>query len=84
MFAKMAGALGVAFGGAMVAAVALSCAVPSVAVAAETMPGGSVVVTRSRGYHRDALRCPCGTVAVCVGPKGGSYCITDKGKKRYL
>jgi micrococcal nuclease len=27
--------------------------------------------------------CPCGSVAVCTGPKGGHFCVTENGKKRY-
>lgn len=27
--------------------------------------------------------CPCGGAASCTGPKGGSYCITNGGKKKY-
>lgn len=28
-------------------------------------------------------RCPCNGGNVCVGPRGGRYCITSGGKKRY-
>lgn len=28
--------------------------------------------------------CPCSGSKVCVGPRGGRYCITSGGKKRYL
>lgn len=31
----------------------------------------------------DSMTCPCGSPAVCVGPKGGRYCVTIDGKKRY-
>lgn len=27
--------------------------------------------------------CPCGGGKVCVGPRGGRYCITSSGNKRY-
>lgn len=27
--------------------------------------------------------CPCNGGAVCVGPRGGRYCITSGGRKRY-
>jgi hypothetical protein len=27
--------------------------------------------------------CPCGSGKVCVGPRGGRYCITSGGNKRY-
>jgi len=28
--------------------------------------------------------CPCSGSKVCVGPRGGRYCITSGGNKRYL
>lgn len=31
-----------------------------------------------------AESCPCGTGAICEGPRGGRYCIADGGGKRYL
>ena len=27
--------------------------------------------------------CACGSGKVCVGPRGGRYCITSSGRKRY-
>lgn len=27
--------------------------------------------------------CPCGSGAICTGPKGGQFCISRDGKKRY-
>jgi micrococcal nuclease len=27
--------------------------------------------------------CPCGSTAVCTGPRGGQYCIKPNGKKQY-
>lgn len=27
--------------------------------------------------------CPCGSGHVCIGPRGGRYCITSGGNKRY-
>lgn len=27
--------------------------------------------------------CPCGSGKVCVGPRGGRYCVTSGGNKRY-
>lgn len=28
-------------------------------------------------------KCPCNGGEVCVGPRGGRYCITGNGRKRY-
>lgn len=28
--------------------------------------------------------CPCGAAVSCTGPKGGTYCMTNGGKKKYL
>ncbi|MBY8823445.1 SH3 domain-containing protein [Sphingomonas colocasiae] len=36
---------------------------------------------RSRGY--DGGGCPCSGSRVCIGPRGGRYCITSGGNKRY-
>lgn len=30
-----------------------------------------------------AAACPCGSGAICTGPKGGLFCVTPEGKKRY-
>lgn len=38
---------------------------------------------RSRGLYDGGGSCPCGGVGVCVGPRGGRYCITSGGNKRY-
>lgn len=27
--------------------------------------------------------CPCSGTKLCVGPRGGKYCIAPSGKKRY-
>ena len=27
--------------------------------------------------------CPCGSAVICTGPKGGHYCMTQSGVKRY-
>lgn len=29
-------------------------------------------------------RCPCGSGSVCTGPRGGRFCITSGGNKRYM
>ncbi len=44
---------------------------------------------RTRGYTPMNFRgtttgeCPCNGGRVCVGPRGGRYCITSSGNKRY-
>lgn len=44
---------------------------------------------RTRGYTPMNFRgatsgeCPCNGGKVCVGPRGGRYCITSSGNKRY-
>jgi hypothetical protein len=37
---------------------------------------------RSRSNHIDGT-CPCSGNRVCIGPRGGRYCITSGGNKRY-
>lgn len=34
----------------------------------------------TEGY---AAACPCGSGTICTGPKGGHFCVTPEGKKRY-
>ena len=34
--------------------------------------------------HAVTSTCPCSGAHVCVGPRGGRYCITAGGKKRYM
>lgn len=38
----------------------------------------------SRPVARSGSSCPCGTGSVCTGPRGGRYCMTSGGNKRYL
>lgn len=44
---------------------------------------------RARGFNISTPRgttsgsCPCNGGDVCVGPRGGRYCITSSGRKRY-
>jgi micrococcal nuclease len=35
------------------------------------------------GGTSTAADCPCGSGAICTGPKGGQFCVTPEGKKRY-
>lgn len=39
--------------------------------------------SRSRGLYGGGGSCPCSGANICVGPRGGRYCITSGGNKRY-
>lgn len=39
--------------------------------------------SRSRGLYDEGGSCPCSGSNICVGPRGGRYCITSGGNKRY-
>lgn len=45
--------------------------------AAEAAEVGAVKVEQA------ATACICGTGVMCTGPRGGSYCLTESGNKRY-
>lgn len=55
--------------GQIMPAVMVSTAAPAGTEAAEKMP--------------DALACPCDSGMWCTDPRGGVYCVTIDGKKRY-
>lgn len=38
---------------------------------------------RSNSYNFGGSSCPCSGRNICVGPRGGRYCITSGGNKRY-
>lgn len=44
---------------------------------------GSSSTRRSAYSNPDAGTCPCRGNHVCIGPRGGRYCITSGGNKRY-
>lgn len=35
-------------------------------------------------YHSQPDNCPCSGYNICIGPRGGKYCITSGGNKRYV
>jgi endonuclease YncB( thermonuclease family) len=35
-------------------------------------------------HEADAAACPCGSGAICVGKRGGRYCLRENGTKKYL
>ena len=39
--------------------------------------------SRARGAYYGGGSCPCSGSNICVGPRGGRYCITNGGSKRY-
>jgi hypothetical protein len=43
----------------------------------------STPARRSRSSYIDDDTCPCSGNRVCIGPRGGRYCITSGGNKRY-
>jgi hypothetical protein len=51
----------------------------------EARPGrsGRSSPTRSRRSRSTGGSCPCSGPNVCIGPRGGRYCITSGGNKRY-
>lgn len=55
------------------------------------VPSGSSRPSSSRGSNPSSMprsnynnnSCPCSGSRICVGPRGGRYCITSGGNKRY-
>lgn len=46
-------------------------------------PSGSTNRRSSNRYDYGGNTCPCSGSNVCIGPRGGRYCITSGGNKRY-
>lgn len=42
------------------------------------------VVESPVNYRQGSGHCACSSDSVCTGPRGGRYCMTASGKKRYL
>lgn len=65
----------------------LLCATPDCWTATQSQPVHRNVVPRSqpapRPKYKSNASCPCSSGRVCIGPRGGRYCITSGGKKRY-
>ena len=58
--------------------------VPAAGRGAEKLPGKQSALSSPRSTTASsAAGCPCGGGKVCVGPRGGRYCITSGGSKRY-
>ena len=45
--------------------------------------GNTSSTRRSRSNYSGSSSCPCSGNHVCIGPRGGRYCITSGGNKRY-
>ncbi len=48
-----------------------------------TKKGSSSRTSRPTYNRSNASGCPCSGNRVCIGPRGGRYCITSGGNKRY-
>ncbi|HHZ8330796.1 hypothetical protein [Pseudomonas aeruginosa] len=35
-------------------------------------------------FLQNSSECTCGTSTLCMGPRGGVYCVTPSGKKSYV
>lgn len=47
------------------------------------LSGSAAATAPRRSSPPGAAGCPCSGSRVCVGPRGGRYCITSGGNKRY-
>lgn len=57
---------------------------PQRSYSSDSSGGSSAGSSRSRARgHPDGGICPCSGNNVCIGPRGGRYCITSGGNKRY-
>jgi hypothetical protein len=56
----------------------------SLTTRSRTSPARATAKRRTRsGFGSSSGSCPCGSGHICVGPRGGRYCITSGGNKRY-
>lgn len=47
-----------------------------------SLPTEAATKSRSKS-GKSATSCPCSGSKLCVGPRGGKYCHTATGKKKY-
>ena len=53
--------------------------------AAKESPAQAPVVEAGKAEaDQVATACICGSGVVCIGPRGGKFCVTDTGKRKYL
>lgn len=56
----------------------------SLTTRSRTRPARATAQRRARSsFSSSSGSCPCGSGHICVGPRGGRYCITSGGNKRY-
>ena len=65
-----------------------TCPSAASAVAAEKSVASRKVIPAAahapqKSAHQQHTGCSCGSGQVCIGPRGGRYCITSSGGKRY-
>ena len=64
----------------LIRAALVAIALGSVACANATPAGGFNAPTEAKAE----TGCPCSGSKLCTGPRGGRYCITSGGSKRYI
>lgn len=57
---------------------------PSAKTAERPASAAPVVEAKNAEVEQVATACICGSGVVCIGPRGGKFCVTDTGKKKYL
>lgn len=56
----------------------------SLTTRSRTRPARATANPRTRSsFGSSSGSCPCGSGHICVGPRGGRFCITSGGNKRY-
>lgn len=82
-----AGRRGAALGAlVLIAAVGVAWSIKAFRNAADPVPVAMQSEKSGAGMPAvvNAQKCACSDGAQCTGPRGGQYCVTDKGAKRYL
>lgn len=49
-----------------------------------SMPGNSAATVTAAPKAKSATSCDCRRGSYCSGPRGGTYCYSDRGKKSYV
>lgn len=51
--------------------------------AGQVMPAAMVAAAPAVAENAEQIDCSCASGATCKGPRGGQYCLTGDGNKRY-